>query len=141
MSNLDVTATIIAAGCTRAPNGAPDAQRSAASALNALHSRDLLPVCNPTSPDAAAVFAQHHGHGERLTQRVIITERYKYVACLYDRNELYDLAEDPYELNNLEGSPGHADVRNELREKILEEIARTNDRSANYLAAAMRAGF
>ena len=34
-------------------------------------------------------------------QRMILHDRYKYVFSIHDMNELYDLQDDPFEMNNL----------------------------------------
>jgi arylsulfatase A-like enzyme len=44
--------------------------------------------------------------------------------------ELYDLKNDPYEIKNLAGSPGHADVLKRLRAALEQWIADTHDAGA-----------
>ncbi len=48
------------------------------------------------------------------------TDRYKLVDCFLedDIDELYDLENDPGEMNNLIGLPEYADLENELRQEI-----------------------
>ena len=41
--------------------------------------------------------------------------------------ELYDLQADPYEFHNLADDATHADIRNELRDRLLDWRRRTND--------------
>ena len=43
------------------------------------------------------------------------------------REELYDLAADPYQMHNLAGDPAHAKLRAELENRLLGELRRTND--------------
>ena len=62
-----------------------------------------------------------------MTQRICITERYKYVAALFGDDELYDLREDPFETQNLIESEAHKMIRTDLRKRIADEISRTND--------------
>ena len=37
---------------------------------------------------------EHHGHGARITQCILIYGHSKYVAALFEGDELYDLQED-----------------------------------------------
>lgn len=41
--------------------------------------------------------------------------------------QLYDVANDPYSLNNLSGDPGYSAVENELRSALMEELKRSGD--------------
>ena len=55
--------------------------------------------------------------------RTIRTERYRYTV--YPRNtgeQLFDLANDPLETNNLAGDADHAEVRQQLRDQLLDKI-------------------
>lgn len=44
-------------------------------------------------------------------------------AAAYSEAHLYDLAADPHELTNLAASPDHAEIRAELRERLLARMA------------------
>ena len=52
--------------------------------------------------------------------RCIRTGRYKLVLNLLDRDELYDLAEDPGEITNRIDDPALEEVRNRLHDRLLE---------------------
>ncbi len=43
------------------------------------------------------------------------------------REELYDLAADPYQIRNLASDPAYAKIRAELETRLLDELRRTND--------------
>lgn len=127
VSNLDVTATMLEAAGAEVPP--------------AMHSRSLLGLCGGEQTWPGHLICEHHGHGGvHLTQRIIVTERYKYVAALFDGDELYDLIEDPFELHNLVDSPEHAEVRGRLRRRIVEHTERTQDPLAQRLAHALKLG-
>ena len=118
VSNMDVTGTLIDAAGASVPEH--------------MHSRSLLPLCrDPGSADwADQLICEHNGHGDDILQRMIVTDRYKYVAAIFDGDELYDLEADPHEMNNLVDSPEHAGVCKEMRERLIEHIERTDDRLA-----------
>ena len=128
VSNMDVTATMLHAACGAVPSG--------------MHSRSLLPLCQDpqgaTWPDC--LIAQHHGHGEDIVQRIIISGRLKYVAALYDMDELYDLETDPHETRNLIDDPDYAETRLELRHRLIEHLEQTSDQPASLLLYALNVG-
>ena len=57
-----------------------------------------------------------------MDYRAVRTERYKYIHWMQhpDENELYDLAEDPYEKKNLIHEEGMADVLAEMKQRLRE---------------------
>ncbi|WP_432122106.1 sulfatase-like hydrolase/transferase [Streptomyces sp. S1] len=99
--------------------------------------RSLLPlVGGGTDPDRPeSVFVQI---SEDQVGRAVRTERWKYVvsappgtdawrepaADRYRETELYDLASDPYELENLAGLASHREVADGLREALAEWLLR-----------------
>ena len=63
----------------------------------------------------------------QLDYRVVVTDQFKYIKWLrFDRAELYDLKQDPYELENLIQDPAYKEVlgqlQGELRELQLEAL-------------------
>ena len=129
VSNMDVTATMLEAAGVALPAG--------------MDSRSVLGLCrDPSAPWPDHIICEHHGHGiVRLPQRIAVTERHKYVACLYDGDELYDLAEDPYEQHNLIDSPDHADIKADLRRRIIEHLAGSDSAEGRRLRRALELGF
>jgi arylsulfatase A-like enzyme len=120
VSNMDVTATMLAAA------GAPVPEP--------MHSRSLLPLCRGEEagwPDQ--VICEHHGHGENIPQKIVVTGRHKYVAALYDEDELYDFQVDPHETRNLVHDPEYAAVARELRGRLIEHMERVPDRFSRLL--------
>jgi N-acetylglucosamine-6-sulfatase len=58
-----------------------------------------------------------------MTYKAVRTERYKYIRWVNrgragELDELYDLSEDPFELENLNASRAHARVRSRLRREL-----------------------
>jgi arylsulfatase A-like enzyme len=130
VSNMDATATLLEAAGVAVPDG--------------MHSRSLLGLCRePVGaawPDETVCEHNGHGHGEDVVQRVILHERWKYVAALYDRDELYDLAADPWELSDLARSPAHVEVKGELRARLRADMERRGDRPGSALAHLLALG-
>ena len=83
------------------------------------HSNDLVTCKTPFSSDFHPSLKKG-GYGK---MRYIRTERWKFVYYLDDLNELYDLENDPYELENLfECSEYHSlicQLKNNLIEKLI----------------------
>jgi len=73
---------------------------------------------------------------------MILHDRYKYVAALFDGDELYDLVADPFEMNNRIDDPGLADVRDELRQRVIAHIETSGERNwdSNSLLVSLRSG-
>ena len=129
VSNMDATATMLDAA------GAP--------VPSSMHSRSLLPLC--MDPEGAEwpdqLVCEHNGHGDQILQRIVVTDRYKYVAALFDGDELYDLKDDPHEMKNLVHSSDHAGLCREMRARLVEHVERTGDRvAAGRLLYALKRG-
>ncbi|WP_186446186.1 sulfatase-like hydrolase/transferase [Paenibacillus cremeus] len=87
----------------------------------------------PVAPGAwrDAVFNQCNGVEVYFTQRMVRTDRYKFVYNPVDLDELYDLQEDPYELNNVADDPVMLPVKTMLYQRMWQEAARSGDRIFN----------
>jgi len=95
-----------------------------------LHARSLAPLLDGERPDdwPDSVYAQYHGDEFGLySQRMVRTDRYKFVYNTPDRNELYDLDADPHELQNVADHPGYGDIRRELSDRLVEWMQRVDD--------------
>jgi arylsulfatase A-like enzyme len=68
------------------------------------------------------VLGEFHGHFFRYQQRMLRTDRYKLVVNGPDQNELYDLAEDPHELENRYRAPGYDEVVDRLTDRLYERL-------------------
>jgi N-acetylglucosamine-6-sulfatase len=91
-----------------------------------LDGRSLVPVLRGAAPGWRTSFLVEYWSDtvfpriERMGYDAVRTERYKYIRYreLPGMDELYDLAEDPYELENLINSPAHLAVRGALDEEL-----------------------
>lgn len=105
------------------------------------HSRSLVPLLEGEDPEERpdSVFAQYHGDEFGLyTQRMVRTRGYKYVYNGPDIDELYDLEGDPAELQNLIDHPGYADVREAMRERLVDWMNRTEDPNRKWVPDVLR---
>jgi arylsulfatase A-like enzyme len=88
--------------------------------------QSLLDLGRGTDDWRDHVVAEFHGLNYPYEQRMLRTDRYKFVLNAGDVSELYDLREDPHELANRVSDPEYADVRDRL-ETRLGEILRERD--------------
>lgn len=97
-----------------------------------LQGRSLVPLLAGRQDEIVdwrdAVVASYNGQQFGLyTQRMIRTERWKYVWNTTDMDELYDLLEDPAELVNLIGDPPSEAELSVLRQRLYEQLAADGD--------------
>jgi len=86
-----------------------------------LQGRSLADVYVGRSPAVRdCVFGRYDERQEQLF-RSIRTDRYKLIQYLQlDREQLFDLEQDPYEMHDLAGDAGLQDVQRQLRERLLQ---------------------
>ncbi len=111
---------------------------------DAMIGEDLLDVVIKKNPDRTnEVYAQI---SESRVGRVIRTASYKYAICapglnggtaashdVYVDDFLYDLRQDPFELDNMVNEKLYGEPKNMLREKLLDWILRTEGIKAKIL--------
>ena len=120
VSNMDLVATTLdAAGALASP-----AQ---------LDCETVIPLCeHPAAAAREVLMCEDHGEAAvEYVQRMIRWKQYKFVAHLDDKDELYDLALDPYEHRNVARDPGYATILKEARVLTRAEMDRHGDGSAD----------
>jgi arylsulfatase A-like enzyme len=111
----------------------------------ALVGRSLVPFLRhePVNGWREDCFTQTNGNEVYGIQRAVWNRRWKYVFNTYDFDELYDLANDPLEMNNLiyDAAPENgpwADVVRNMCQKMWRFAHRTHDNCVNpYIMTAL----
>jgi arylsulfatase A-like enzyme len=91
--------------------------------------RSLLPIFDqPTRTDGPSEILGAYYGGEFLyTQRLVITDRFKYVFNGFDIDELYDLERDPEEMRNVAYDSEYRLYADDMRARLYELMARFED--------------
>ncbi|MCX7015418.1 MAG: sulfatase-like hydrolase/transferase, partial [Candidatus Sumerlaeota bacterium] len=90
----------------------------------------VLPLCfDSSSPWRDAYLCETHGHAENVVGRLVVADRYKYIATQGQMHELYDLQEDPYEMNNLIDAPAHQGILADMQARLASCQRETNDKA------------
>ncbi len=102
-----------------------------------MQGRSLLPLFTKNQEDNwrdAVYYHYYEFPNEHMVKRHygIRTQRYKLVHFYFDISqwELYDLENDPHELNNLLGKEGYGELTAELKDKLKELIIQYKDERA-----------
>ena len=93
----------------------------------------LLPFLQGRTPDdwRDAICVQCDGVELYYTQRAVWTREWKYVFNGFDEDELYHIAEDPDELQNLARDAQHDPVKRDLCRKLWRFAAEEGDTAIN----------
>jgi len=79
----------------------------------------LLPVCTGDATEwREDLMCETHGYGDDVVGRTVVTDRYKYTATSGQMHELYDLAADPYQLDNRIDAPESVEIREDLQRRL-----------------------
>jgi choline-sulfatase len=84
-----------------------------------LDGKSLLPAIADNAPTRDALFSEYYSAG--TPERMIRTNRWKYVHSHGDRHQLYDLENDPHENVNLIDDPAHAATAAELDARVCRD--------------------
>ncbi len=76
---------------------------------------------------------QHRSDAAHTKAVMCRTAEYKYVYRLYEQDELYDLRSDPQELHNRIADPGLENIRQALKDCVLEFLLGTGDNVPHQL--------
>jgi len=117
VSNMDIPCTILdAAGL---------------SFNNPVDGQSLLPLCaqDPESLEhwRDDLMCETHGHMSNYLARLVVTDRYKYVWNDNDKDELYDLKADPYEMTNLIDDGKYQAVLEDMKKRLQKWRDSTSD--------------
>jgi choline-sulfatase len=117
-------------------------------AIDPLNGRSLIPLCDgDASNDPNSCVSEYLAEGTGAPMLMIRRAKYKFISCITDPDQLFDLKLDPHELNNLaEGAPSQllAEFRSEaksywnaesLQQKVIHNQARRRS-----VHAALRVG-
>lgn len=75
------------------------------------------------------VYSEYNGQQFGLyTQRMVRDRRYKYIWNATDRDELYDLEEDPWEMENRIGEPSLQTRVDDMRKRLFTQFGGSMDR-------------
>ncbi|HET7767622.1 MAG TPA: sulfatase-like hydrolase/transferase [Chloroflexota bacterium] len=137
-SHLDFAPTVLDLAGVPEPEGGPRwplaAQSEAPRQLRALPGRSLAPLLTGQAErvqDAVLVENDEDYLGLRL--RTLVTERHQLTVYVgedgeQESGELFDLHEDPAQVHNLWHSGAHRGLKLELKERLLAELVRTDNR-------------
>ena len=93
---------------------AAEAGATAPDPIDPLHGRSLLPLCDgDAANDPNACVSEYLGEGTGAPMLMIRRGQYKYISCMTDPEQLFDLDNDPNELENLQEHPLLQEFRRE----------------------------
>ena len=95
---------------------------------SAIHGKSLMPIMEDQSPGwRDTAFVEFNGVNSLATSMVSVRKaNFKYGWNCSNWDELYDLEEDPYEMNNLISDPRYSDKIREMRTLIDDWMSETN---------------
>lgn len=97
--------------------------------LEDIDGSSAVPYLDGGNREPHVAFAEFHGQRFFYTQRILWKDSLKYVFNGFDRDELYDLANDPNELVNLAENQAYADTAKSLMREIWRIASESGDRN------------
>ncbi len=117
-SLIDIAPTIISAAGVKAPENYKGIDLSPAFTNGSILKEDRM-LFSEQKPLG-------HFHGE-VDWRLVTNNRYKYIWNRSDRDELYDLSSDPWEIENLISNSGLKSVISTLQDALSQWLEETDD--------------
>ena len=109
---------------------------------NNVHGQSFLSICsNKDDKWRDDLMCETNGHFNILIGRMIITDRYKYIFNDKDKDELYDLKEDPFELKNLIDDQKYEELLIDMNNRLEKWRQKTNDTITRKIIRADRKRF
>ncbi|MGI9426607.1 MAG: sulfatase-like hydrolase/transferase [Hyphomicrobiaceae bacterium] len=78
----------------------------------------IIEIASANDDPARVIFSEYHAAGAATGAFMIRKGRYKFIHYTGYPPQLFDLVEDPHELDDLGGSPAHADTREALENEL-----------------------
>ncbi|MDP2337527.1 MAG: sulfatase [Bacteroidota bacterium] len=116
--NIDIAPTILEIAGVKKPDQ--------------MQGNSFLPLMRGNSiPWRDRVFYEYYWENafpQTPTQFAVRTDRYKFIRSqgIWDIDQLYDLQQDPYEVNNLIRSPQHQEIAGQLNKELWDWLEKTN---------------
>jgi choline-sulfatase len=113
--------------------------------IDALHGRSLVPLCDgDASKDSDTCVSEYLAEATGAPMLMIRRGRYKYISCLGDPEQLFDLDSDPNELVNLTTDERLDGFRREASEywdaEALQQTVIRDQQRRRAVHAALRVG-
>jgi len=89
----------------------------------------LLADPSPREGEFNTAYGEYHGTRFNLTQRILWRGDWKFVFNGFDFDELYDLKNDPHEMDNLAGDPAHGERVRDMMSGVWRIVRETGDRA------------
>jgi len=90
--------------------------------------KSLTRVCTGQQSGVRNVVFGRYNERDEPRFRMVRTDRYKLIKYYkVDKEELFDLKKDPYEIEDLAGDPNMQEILNELRGRLMKWLREQND--------------
>lgn len=101
-------------------------------AIDGPDSRSFAPLLRDPDRQASSYtqgYAEYHGTRFLLTQRIVWDGDWKLIFNPFDEDELYNLADDPFEMINLAGRQDHQSRVQQLMRQLWQKVRETGDKT------------